>query len=422
MVSAARVLGNADLKAAASETTGQFQASEIGPIPVGWDTTRMGAVLDFQNGVNADAKSYGKGIPFANVLEVLTHPHLTENHIPGCVQLPPSKIRSYLVRKGDVLFNRTSETQEEVGLSSIYVGEADIVFGGFVIRGQFKTDEFDSNYCGYAWRHAFVRQQIIARGQGAVRANIGQGDLRTVVVPKPPLPEQKRIAEVLSDADALIESLEALAAKKRAIKQGAMQELLSGKRRLPGFSKEWKTERLGNVMRFQVGFPFSSVFFSEEERGIRLVKNRDLKNEDQVYYYSGPYEQAYVVDDGDVLVGMDGEFVPCRWRGGTSLLNQRVGRIVPFNSLDKTFSYYYLQNPLKEIEASTSGTTVKHLSHGDVEGIERPLPCKEEQKAIGTVLLDMDTELEELAARLAKAHEIKQGMMQDLLTGRVRLV
>jgi type I restriction enzyme S subunit len=90
--------------------------------------------------------------------------------------------------------------------------------------------------------------------------------------------------------------------------------------------------------------------------------------------------------------------------------------------LDRTFGFYYLIEPLKEIENATSSTTVKHLSHGDVEGLEKALPSIKEQTAIAAILSDMDAEIAVLEAKLAKARLLKQGMMQELLTGRIRLV
>ncbi len=152
------------------------------------------------------------------------------------------------------------------------------------------------------------------------------------------------------------------------------------------------------------------------------MKNRDLKSDDSVFHYSGKYEEGFIVKDGDVLVGMDGNFLPCLWAKGAALLNQRVGRIVPLGGLDRVFAFYYLIESLKEIEDATSSTTVKHLSHGDIEDIEKPLPVVEEQTAIATILSDLDAELSALEEKLAKARDLKQGMMQELLTGRIRLV
>ena len=267
------------------------------------------------------------------------------------------------------------------------------------------------------------KARLVGRAGITATSILSKGTFIQLAFPIPPTrAEEEAIAEALSDADAFVESLEQLLVKKRSLKQGAMRELLTATRRLPGFDGEWETKQLGTVLKFQVGFPFSSSFFNTEGQGIRLVKNRDLKSDDQVFYYSGKYDSTFLVEDGDLLVGMDGDFVPCLWRKGSSLLNQRIGRIVPQGGLNRTFASYYLISPLHQIEVATSKTTVKHLSHGDVERIERPLPGLNEQAAIAAVLSDMDAEVAELEAKVRKARDLKQGMMQELLTGRIRLV
>ena len=247
-------------------------------------------------------------------------------------------------------------------------------------------------------------------------------NFRRLWIPLPEIAEQVAIAEALSDIDSLISTLQKLIEKKKAIKQGTMQELLTGKKRLPGFSGKRKRKKLGNYIKFEVGFPFKSQYFNSQHIGLRLIKNRDLKSDDQVYYTTEDVSSEYIVNNGDVLVGMDGDFTPCIWRKGVALLNQRVGRIGAFG-MDLLFSYYLLQQPLQELQIGTGATTVKHLSHFDVEELELTFPEEiKEQQAIAQVLSDMDNDIEQLEKKLAKYQQIKQGMMQELLTGRIRLV
>ncbi|BEV72977.1 hypothetical protein THUN1379_24590 [Paludibacterium sp. THUN1379] len=399
-----------------------FKQTEVGAFPEGWEITELGKLFSFKNGVNAEKHAYGAGIRFINVLEAISYSHLRGEEVTGRVTLPDSVVDTYAVKHGDVLFNRTSETDSELALAATYIGVEKVVFGGFVIRGRPLGKQLDPFYCGYALRAPVLRSQIIQMGQGAVRANIGQESLSRVLAPVPPLAEQRAIATALSDVDALIAGLEKLIAKKRDLKQAAMQQLLTGQTRLPGFSGAWEVKTLGSVLQFQVGFPFGSEHFNDKSQGLRLVKNRDLKADDQIVYYSGRYESSYLVNDGDVLIGMDGDFMPCKWKQGQALLNQRVGRLRALAGIDLIFAYYFLMAPLKDIEAETSATTVKHLSHGDIEGIVGALPPVAEQTAIATVLSDMDVELAALESRLAKTRALKQGMMQELLTGRTRLV
>jgi len=197
-----------------------------------WLRVQLGDLFDFRNGVNAEKRAYGRGIQFINVLEVITRPHLTAEHVPGRVLLARGVQENFSVRRGDVLFNRTSETQGEVALASAYIDDAPMVFGGFVIRGRPKAQRLDALYAGYGLRAPEVRQQLVARGQGAIRSNVGQAELSAVEVRLPCVREQQAIAAVLSDMDTELTALEARREKTRQLKQGMMQALLTGRIRL----------------------------------------------------------------------------------------------------------------------------------------------------------------------------------------------
>jgi type I restriction enzyme, S subunit len=129
-----------------------YKQTEVGMIPEDWDSVRMSELMEFQNGVNADKSAYGSGIPFINVLEVITKPHLRHHDIQGRIRLSKIACEVYAVRRGDFVFNRTSETQEEVGLASVYTSDEPVVFGGFVIRGRPTTDRLYTPYAGYGLR------------------------------------------------------------------------------------------------------------------------------------------------------------------------------------------------------------------------------------------------------------------------------
>src|SRR5208337_3577500 len=128
-----------------------------------------------------------------------------------------------------------------------YLGTERVVFGGFVIRGRPNDQSFDPVYSGYGLRAPVIRAQIIPMGQGAIRANIGQQDLRLVLAPVPPQPEQRAIATVLSDVDALLGALGQFIVKKHYLKQAAMQQLLTGRTRLPGFQGEWEVKPIAEI-------------------------------------------------------------------------------------------------------------------------------------------------------------------------------
>ena len=187
-------------------------------------------------------------------------------------------------------------------------------------------------------------------------------------------------------------------------------------------AENWTPTLLGDVLRFQAGFPFESRWFtSERVTGGRLVRNRDLRANDQVIYYSGPVPDGYSISNGDVLVGMDGEFEPVLWNKGPALLNQRVGRLVLSSDLHGPFIRYALIKPLAALQGATGATTVKHLSHRDVELLTIALPERREQERIADMLLDVDQLLAALDALIAKKRDIATGVRQALLSGTKRI-
>ena len=327
----------------------------------------------------------------------------------------PEKLR---VGPSDVLICVRNGSRPLIG-KSLYLDErvAGETFGAFMALfrsplNYYRRFFFESN--------AFKRQ--VEEHLGATINQITNKSLKGFEVTYPnDADERARISEYLVDANDLIASLGQLIAKKRAIKQGMMQELLSGRTRLPGFTGEWTTTRLSRVLRFQPGFPFSSQYFTEKPVGPRLVRNRDLRAEDAIVYYTGPVPIDFVLARGDVLIGMDGDFEPMVWFQPGALLNQRVGRLRLTSSIDGAFLSHALVGPLKVLQGETGATTVKHLSHSDVEQLELLLPPVAEQRAIARALDDAGRLIVSLERRLETTRAIKQGMMQELLTGRTRL-
>jgi type I restriction enzyme, S subunit len=416
-----------------------YKQTAIGLIPEDWDVVPLGSFLNFQNGVNASKASYGHGIPFINISEVMAHTHLTHSDIPGLVFLSKKATDLYRVYQGDILFNRTSEVQEELGLTSVYLGNEIVVFGGFVIRGRQSTETFDMVYSSYALRSPSIRNQVIARGQGVVRANIGQKDLSEIQICVPPLPEQRSLAQALSDVDDLIASLDKLIAKKRHLKTATMQQLLTGKKRLPGFGEgkgykesaigvipeDWEPLSFGDVVSFSGGSqpPRSTFVFKPRFGYLRLIQIRDYKTDAYASYI--PEELAKkTCTKNDVMIGRYGPPIFQILRGIEGAYNVALIKAIPSERINKEFLYHFIKNDdlfrlMEMLSQRSSGQT----------GVELPalreyplaLPSLSEQRAIATVLSDMDGAIAALESRLAKTQAIKQGMMQQLLTGKIRL-
>jgi type I restriction enzyme S subunit len=278
---------------------------------------------------------------------------------------------------------------------------------------------------------------------GSTQVHITNTALKLAKIPLPPKAEQEAIAEALSDADALIESLEQLITKKRQIKQGAMQELLTGKKRLPGFSGEWEFKRLGDVADPNqkwsfTGGPFGSNLKSSDyiDDGVRIIQ---LQNIGDGEFYN----------DSAVFTSLEkaNELLSCNIYPGEIILSKMgdpVARacIIPSHherylmcsdgirlKVDpKRFNTYFIYISINapdfrtRAENAGTGSTRKRIGLTELRNLELLCPELPEQTAIATILSDMDAEIATLETKLAKSRSIKQGMMHNLLTGKIRLL
>lgn len=402
----------------------KFKQTEIGLIPEEWKVFSVGKDCIVK------ARIGWQGLTTSEYLETGEYALITSTDIiDGSIDWKTchfvSKFRyeqdvKIQVQEDDILISKDG-TIGKVGIVRNQPFPATLNSGVFVIRA--KNDKNQKGF-SLAFVSDYFREFINRLTAGSTIVHLYQKDIVHFKFPLPiDIYEQQRIATALSDIDALISALNKKIEKKKLIKQGAMQQLLTGKKHLPGFSEPWVEKRLGDGLKFKTGFPFNSTYFNQS-MGIRLVRNRDLKSDDQITYFNGFVDQDFVLFNGDLLIGMDGDFMPCIWNKGIALLNQRVGKIeLTSKKWCLNYLYYALQNPLKEKQEGTGATTVKHLSHSDIERMELKMASSlSEQTAIAEILFDMDKEIAELETKRTKYDRIKQGMMQQLLTGKIRLI
>lgn len=407
-----------------------------------WDTTLIGDFLEFKNGLNKGKEFFGHGTPIVNYTDVYQKRGLKASDIRGRVFLTADEIHRFEVRKYDVFFTRTSETPNEVGITSVLLEDIDdCVFSGFVLRGRPKNDMFVPEYCKYCFSTAAVRNAIITGCTYTTRALTNGKQLSAIEISLPPKPEQEAIATALSDIDALITNLEKLIAKKKAIKQGAMQELLTGKRRLPGYNDEWEEVSLGEYVDCIRGVSYdgdADVFPYETEYTVRLLRSNNIQdarfmNKNIQFVNSDRVKMQQYICQDDIMV--------CMANGSKSL----VGKSCYFNkSLSGKYSFgafmgclrrknddvnmYYIFNLMnsslywEKIAILFSGSSINNLRPSDILNMKFMMPTFDEQNAINRLLLYMDTEIDTLFAKLEKARNMKKGMMSELLTGRIRLV
>lgn len=248
----------------------------------------------------------------------------------------------------------------------------------------------------------------------------------------PPIAEQRAIATALSDVDALLAKLDQLIAKKRDLKQAAMQQLLTGQTRLPGFSGAWEVTRLGDLASFYKGkgLPKSELILSGSERCIHYGElfTRYSETIDVIISRTNSTRDSFRSVANDVLMPTS-DVTPRGLAKASCVLASGVilgGDILIIRSdvkrMNGIFLSYAIRREEEQVLQLVSGSTVFHLYGSDMKKFTLSLPPLAEQTAIATVLSDMDAELVALEARREKTRGVKQGMMQVLLTGEIRLI
>lgn len=291
-----------------------------------------------------------------------------------------------------------------------------------------------NRYLRHFFDSAAFQNVLLLMSGGGTRSYIGITAQLKLPVIIPSLPEQRAIAAALSDVDALIAALNRLIAKKRDIKQAAMQELLTGKRRLPSFSGEWQVVDAGNIGRFRGGSGFSTSYQGEMSGDYPFFKVSDMNNEgNETFmetannYISEAVRKrlgANIFPPNTIVFAKVGAAVFLERKKiltkHSCIDNNMAGYVLSDDRVDHRYIYYLLLN--FRLGNLVSTTALPSLNGSVLNAIKILLPpTKAEQTAIAAILCDMDAEITALEARREKTRAIKQGMMQELLTGRIRL-
>jgi len=413
-----------------------YKQTEAGVIPADWVAVPLSRLGQFKNGINKGSEEFGHGSPFVNLMDVFGVNSIQSGDALGLVQTSEAEQKTYDLKRGDVIFIRSSVKPSGVGLTAVV--EADLpktVYSGFLIRFR-DNGSLDIGFKRHCFYSENFRGKLIGVSSVSANTNINQDNLKKLFVALPPTAnEQRAIAAALSDVDALLAGLERLIAKKRDLKQAAMQQLLTGQTRLPGFRGEWEVRRLSEVADVRTG-PFGSSLHESDyiPDGTPIITVEHL-GEFGVEHVNLPMVcekdrrrlQAYSLKAGDIVfsrVGSVDRNALIRPAEAGWLFSGRLLRVRPEQRQVQAqfLSYQFHSDPFKGLVRSVAvGQTMASLNTQILKGIDVAFPPLIEQTAIAAVLSDMDAELSLLTARRDKTRVLKQAMMQELLTGRTRL-
>lgn len=391
----------------------KFKDTEIGRIPEEWEVRTINSFCSVKTGPFGSmlhAEDYvAKGTP------IVTTEHFKNGILPLVGKDIPQigiedlkRMSSYTLTKDDIVFSRVGSVDIN---ALVTVRQKGWLFSGRVLRVRpFK--QTDSLYLHYGLLKHSVRSDIVSRAVGLTMASINTKILGETELSLPPLNEQRRIASALTSIDNLISSLGKLIEKKKNIKQGAMQQLLTGQIRLKGFSEPWGEKKLEEVCSVK--------------RGVRVVK-RNLTTDGLYPVYQNTnfplgYSNQYNVEANTPFViigGSAGQVGICRERYWAA----DDCAFFACHDIYKEYLYYVLLLNQSNILHNVRTGTIPRLDRSFLSNMVVYISSNiDEQQAIATILTKMDDEITALEAKRAKYEAIKQGMMQQLLTGKIRLI
>lgn len=413
-----------------------YKQTEVGVIPEDWEVRSVGEFATIKTGpfgtiLKASEYATSGGVPLISVGEIRDGYLKVTDETPRVPKTVTRRLPQYLLRKDDVVFGRKGGVDRSA-LISANQGGWFLGSDGLSIRS---NSTVHSPYIALQLQNSRVKAWLLQHAIGTTMPSLNQAILERVVISVPPTKaEQEAIAEALSDTDGWIASLEQLIKKKRWVKQGAMQDLLTGKRRLPGFTGEWVERRLGDCLLAHPSYGINAPAVPYSDSFPTYLRITDIRDdgrfwpEPRVSVAASRADQFYLAE-GDVVFARTGASV-----GKSYLYDRRDGDLVFAGFLIRVqanaqvlmpsfLAAYAMTKPYWDwVRITSMRSGQPGINGSEYANLTLRLPPLPEQTAIATLLSEMDTEIEALETNLAKARQIKQGMMQELLTGRRRLV
>jgi type I restriction enzyme S subunit len=392
-----------------------------------WFECKLSDLLTFKNGINASKEDYGSGYKFINVLDIIQNDFITHDRIIGSVQIDESEFKKNIVEYGDILFQRSSETREEVGQANVYLDkDVPATFGGFVIRGK-KLKEYDPEFMNVVLKTSRSRKEITSKSGGSTRYNVGQDTLSEVSIYTTDLIEQERIASFLRSFDDYITLLKRKKVALERYKTSVMQQIFSQKIRFKDENgndfPDWEEKKLGDLsFKAQSGgtpkstikeyyngdIPFLSISDMTSQgkylnQTARSITNEGLKN-----------SSSWIVPSNSLIYSMYASVGFVSINKIPIATSQAVMNIILKKEYDLEFVYYYLVNFQRNIYQYIETGTQGNINAQIVKNISVPVPSLKEQKRISVFLADIDDRIDLMNIEINQANKFKIGLFQKM--------
>ena len=350
-----------------------------------WKKVKLGELYEVHNGLSKGRQFFGSGYPFLTFSHVFNNWFLPET-LDSLVQSSEKERQACSIRRGDVFITRTSETMDELGMSSVALKDyPNATYNGFTKRLRPTTDKVLPEYIGYYLRSQKFRCKFMAFSSMTTRASLANNDLLGMEVELPEKATQHRIASILSRYDSLIENYQ----KQIKLLEEAAQRLYKewfvdlhfpgheNTKIVDGVPKGWEKKKLIDLVDVQYGYAFDGKLFNNNKEGMPILRIRNIPDGITSDYTTEEASENYIVHNGDIVVGMDGIFHINSWSGGDAYLVQRACSFRPKEENIRGFIFQAIQEPIKFFEKTLVGATVAHLGKKHIDSIEMIVPSNE---------------------------------------------
>ena len=395
-----------------------------------WKKVKLGELYDVHNGLSKGRQFFGSGYPFLTFSNVFNNWFLPEE-LESLVQSSEKERQTCSIKKGDVFITRTSETMDELGMSSIALKDyPNATYNGFTKRLRPLTDEVIPEYIGYYLRSPKFRGKFMAFSTMTTRASLANDDLLSMEVDIPEKAIQQRIATILSRYDSLIENYQ----KQIKLLEESAQRLYKEwfiDLRFPGHENTkivngvpegWEKKPISQLGEYLNGFAFKPSDW--QDSGKPIIKIKEMGNgvsNDTPRNNGERVPVKYLVKAGDLLFSWSATLMVIVWSGEEGWLNQHLFKVTPAKGIGREFLLQSISNTIEEFQNLTTGSTMKHIQRNKLDQVFTNVPNDEIMALYSNFAESMRNQILHLSSQISILTEARDRLLPKLMGGEIKV-
>ncbi|MCU6779900.1 restriction endonuclease subunit S [Phocaeicola fibrisolvens] len=395
-----------------------------------WKKVKLGDLYTVHNGLSKSKEFFGSGYPFLTFSNVFNNWFLPDK-LEALVQSTDKDRESFSIQRGDIFITRTSETMDELGMSSVALKDyPNATFNGFTKRLRPKNDDVLPEYIGYYLRSKKFRNKFLAFSSMTTRASLANSDLLDMEVEVPEKNVQRNIANILSRYDSLIENYQ----KQIKLLEESAQRLYKDwfvDLRFPGYENTkfvdgvpegWEKKSIAELGSFINGFAFKPSDW--HDNGLPIIKIKEMGKGISIDTPRNNGERVpekYLVTTGDLLFSWSATLMVIVWAGENGWLNQHLFKVIPKERISREFVLQSISNAIIEFSNLTTGSTMKHIQRNKLDQVFVNVPCAEIMQEYNTFGETLREQIINISSQIHKLTEARDRLLPKLMSGEIEV-